>query len=194
MIQNFTTWFTSLDMLLQVFWSCAIVSSLFFVVQFVLTLFGIGDAEADLDGMDSADALSADGGMELFTVKNFIHFFLGVGWTGVSLWNVIPSKTLLVIASLLVGALMVVIFVWLFKKMRSIESHGSYNPAEAVGMVCDVYLNIPAARSGRGKVQLSIRGSVLEMDALTDGERIANATKVRVVELLDNHTVLVEKA
>ncbi len=190
MLEDFALWFSSLELLLKVFWSCAIVSSLFFVVQFVLTLIGIGDA--DMDGMDSVDVMSGDGGMALFTVKNLIHFFLGVGWAGVSLWNLIPSKILLVLVSLLMGVFMVVLFIWLFRKMRSIESHGSYDPREAVGAVCDVYLSIPAARSGKGKVQISLRGAVLEMDALTSGERLATGAKVRVTELLDNHTVLVD--
>ncbi len=192
MFEDFILWFSSLELLLKVFWSCAIVSSLFFVVQFVLTLIGIGDADVDMDGMDSVDAMSGDGGMALFTVKNLIHFFLGVGWGGVSLWNVIPSKILLVLVCLLIGIFMVALFIWLFKKMRSIESRGSYDPHEAVGAICDVYLSIPAAHTGKGKVQISLRGAVLEMDALTSGERLGTGTKVRVVELLDNHTVLVE--
>ncbi len=193
MLTDFTSWFSSLDLLLQIFWACAIASSLFFIVQFVLTMMGIGDADVDVDGMDSVEALSADGGMSLFTVKNVIHFFLGLGWSGVCFWDLIPSRVLLIFVSVLIGLLMVAIFLFIFKKMLSIESRGSYDPKAAVGKVCDVYLNIPEARSGKGKVQLAIQGTVIEMDALTDGERLKNQTKVRILELLDNNTVLVEK-
>ncbi len=193
MFAEFTTWFSSLELLLQIFWACAIASSLFFIIQFVLTLIGMGDVDVDMDGMDSAEALSADGGMSLFTVKNVIHFFLGLGWAGVCFWELIPSRALLIFVSVLIGLLMVVIFLFIFKKMMSIESRGSYDPKGAVGKVCDVYLNIPEARSGKGKVQLAIQGTIIEMDALTDGERLKNQTKVRIIELLDNNTVLVEK-
>ncbi len=193
MIDNFTTWFSSMELLLQVFWVFAIVSSLFFVVQLVMTLIGIdgGDVDTDVSGFD-ADAADVDG-FSLFTVKNFIHFALGIGWTGVSLWNVIPNRYVLILIALLVGVVLVMVFLWLFRKLMKLESRGSYNPADCVGSVADVYIPIPAERSGTGKVQLSIRSAVVEMDAQTNGDRLSTGTKVRVTELLNSHTVVVEK-
>ncbi len=193
MIDNFTTWFSSLELLLQVFWAFAIVSSLFFVVQLIMTLIGIdgGDVDTDVSGFDT-DAADVDG-FSLFTVKNFIHFSLGIGWTGVSLWNVVTNRYLLILIALIVGVVLVVVFLLLFRKLMKLESRGSYNPADCIGSVADVYIPIPAAREGTGKVQLSIRSAVIEMDAQTNGERLATGTKVRVTELLNNHTVVVEK-
>ncbi len=195
MMDNFILWFESMELLQQVFWACAIVSSLFFVVQLVLMLIGIDGTDVDADALSfDGDTLDLGGGFSLLTVKNLIHFALGLGWAGVSLWNVIPNRYLLVAVSLVVGVLMVVLFVWLFRNLRKLESNGSYNPTESIGQMADVYLPIPASRAGTGKVQLALRGSVLEFDALTDnGERLATGTKVRVVELLNGHTVVVEK-
>lgn len=186
-MENLTAWFSSMEFLLQVFWVCAIAASLFFVVQLVLLLIGIDDIDVD------ADTLDLGGGFSLLTVKNVIHFFLGFGWAGVSLWSVIENRFWLSIVALLVGVLMVVIFVFIFKQMMKLQSQGNYNPEDAVGLLADVYLTIPATKSGAGKVQFSLKGTVHEFQAQTKGERLATGEKVRIVELLDNHTVLVEK-
>lgn len=187
MVDEFILWFEALESMLQVFWACALASSLFFAVQLVLMLVGIDGTDAD------ADTLDLGGGFSLLTVKNFINFFLGLGWTGVSLWDVVESKVLLVAISFVAGVLLVLLFVFLMKKMMKLESNGSYNPADSVGTMADVYIPIPASRAGAGKVQLSLNGTVLEFDAMTDGDRLPTGCKVRVTELLNSHTVVVEK-
>ncbi len=186
-MENLSVWFSSLELLLQVFWVCAIAASLFFVVQLVLLLIGIDDIDVD------ADTLDLGGGFSLLTVKNVIHFFLGFGWAGVSLWSVIENRFWLSVVALLVGVLMVAVFIFIFKQMMKLQSQGNYNPEDAVGLMADVYIPIPAGKSGAGKVQFSLKGSVHEFQALTNGERLATGQKVQIVELLDNHTVLVEK-
>lgn len=187
MMDDLSVWFSSMELLQQVFWVCAITASLFFVVQFVLLLIGIDDVDFD------SDTLDLGGGFSLFTVKNVINFFLGFGWAGVSLWNVIENRILLGVVAFLVGVLMVVIFLFLFKQMLKLQSEGNYDPKDSVGLLADVYLTIPATKSGTGMVQFSLKGSVHEFRALTEGDRLATGEKVRIVELIDNHTVLVEK-
>lgn len=186
-MENLSVWFSSLELLLQVFWVCAIAASLFFVVQLVLLLIGIDDIDMDTDTLDLG------GGFSLLTVKNVIHFFLGFGWAGVSLWSVIENRFWLSVVALLVGVLMVAVFLFLFKQMLKLQSEGNYDPKDSVGLLADVYLTIPAGKSGTGMVQFSLKGSVHEFRALTEGDRLTTGEKVRIVELLDNHTVLVEK-
>ena len=56
-----------------------------------------------------------------------------------------------------------------------------------------MYLRIPAARSGRGKVQVSVKGSVHEIDAMTDrDEEIATGGQVKIVEVLGDDLLLVD--
>ena len=189
MLENISIWFNSMDLLRQIFWVCAIISSLFFAVQVVLILIGIDNVDMDFD----ADTLDLGGGFSLLTIKNLIHFFLGLGWAGVSLWDYIDNRILLTIVAFLVGALMVALFIFLFKKMMKLESQGNYDPQECLGTIAEVYIPIPENKSGNGKVQLSIKGSVKEFTALTQGERLATGTKVRVTEVIDHSTVIVEK-
>lgn len=188
MLEDITLWFTSMETLQQVFWACAIVSTLFFVVQFVLLLVGIDSDSLDLD----TNTLDLGGGFSLLTIKNLIHFFVGFGWAGASLWNLIENHYLLSFVALLAGVAMVVLFLLLFRAIMRLERHGNYDPNQAQGKVADVYLNIPAHKTGKGKVQLSINGSVLEFDAYTNGESLSTGAKVRVIEVVDHQTVIVE--
>ena len=65
---------------------------------------------------------------------------------------------------------------------------------QAAGCEGKVYLPIPAARGGAGKVQITIAGSVREYDALTESEEaLKTGPPIRVVDALDANTVLVEE-
>ena len=63
----------------------------------------------------------------------------------------------------------------------------------AVGCHGTVYLRIPAKRSGEGKVQISINGSIREYNAVTDDSELPTGTPVQVVEVLDPRTVVVAR-
>ena len=87
----------------------------------------------------------------------------------------------------------VAIFAFVYKQMRRLEHDGAFKIKDCVGQVADVYLRVPAQRAGEGKIQYSFQGSVQELPAITDGEQIPSGSKVRVIEILGDHTVLVEK-
>lgn len=200
-------WFNSLDPLLRTFWGIALFFSLFFVIQNIMTLIGLGHGDADgmdgmdaVGGMDGVDGTSTDGGtldtggaMQLFTIRNLVNFMLGVGWGGVCFWQYIPNRLLLCLAALLFGLCFLFLFYAIWRKMLHFEKHGNLRISDSVGDVCSVYLRIPPARSGMGKVQVSFGGSVQELAALTDHpEQIPSGSKVRITALVDTSTLLVE--
>ncbi len=201
----FINWFQGLDPTLRVYWGIAIITSIVFLIQMVLTLIGLGDTDSGVDmgvgdvsgdvslGDGNGDTMDTGGAIQLFTIRNFVNFLLGVGWGGVCFWSTIPNKFLLGIVALLCGCVMVFAFVVMYRQLMKLESSGSYNIQDSVGLACDVYIPIPAARSGQGKVQISFSGSVQELPAMTDGEALASGTKVRVTQVLDNSILLVER-
>ena len=63
----------------------------------------------------------------------------------------------------------------------------------AVGCTGRVYLTIPGERKGEGKVQITINESVREYQALTDGDTIKTDTPIKVVEVINESTLLVEE-
>jgi len=203
-METLTNWYNSLDPTLRVYWTIAIITSVVFLIQMVLTIVGIGDTNSDVDfGIDasgdadfatdgSGDTLDTGGAIQLFTVRNVINFLLGIGWGGVCLYHAIPNSTLLAVAAVLCGCAFVAAFVLMFRQLMKLEKNGNFNIKECVGVTCSVYLRIPARRAGSGKVQLSYHGSVLELAAITDGEQLPTGSKVNVLAVIDSETLLVE--
>lgn len=196
-MDTITIWYESLDPTLRVYWTIAIATSLVFIIQMALTFIGIGDHDADLSMPDATDipdgdTLDTGGAMQLFTIRNLINFLLGIGWGGVCFWSVIPIRPLLAIVAILCGSVFVAMFLFMFKQMKKLESNGAFRIQDSVGIVCLVYLRIPAAREGQGKVQISLHGSVQEISAMTDGAFIPTGARVRVIQVIDDNTLLVE--
>ncbi len=199
MLASFSEWHSALSPMLQVYWTIALVTSLVFVVQMILTFIGIGDVDSDVDlggGADFHDGgtLDAGGAMQLFSIRNMVNFFMGLGWGGVCLSSIISNAVLLAIAAIVVGVCFVYLFLMIYRQLLRLESDGTIHTEDCVGRIVDVYLTIPAARQGLGKVQISFNGSVQELSAQTDEPSpIASGAKVRVVEVIDQATVLVSR-
>lgn len=193
-----SSWLGGMEPLQRAFWVIALLATLVFAIQMVLTLLGIGDTDADVDtgGLDAdatGDTMDTGGAIQLFTIRNMVNLLLGIGWGGVCFYSSIPSRPLLLLVAVLCGIAMVVAFLLMFRQLMKLESNGAFRIEDCVGKACDVYLRIPAARSGQGKVQVSFGGSVQELDAVTDGEQLPSGTKVRVVQLIEGRLLLVEK-
>ena len=109
-----------------------------------------------------------------------------IGWAGVSLRSAISSDIVLYVVSFAVG----LFFAWLVRalmnKLLKLERNGAFSINEAIGKTSSVYLRIPAERKGHGKVQISIRGSVHEFPAVTDGEELRTGTMVKVVSVVED--------
>ena len=196
-METIISWYNALPTQMRVYWGIAIFASGVFLIQMVMTFIGIGDADAgdaDFDlGDGSGDTLDTGGTLQLFSVRNIINFLLGVGWGGVCFSGSIQNTTRLALVALLTGCVFVAVFIMLFRQMRRLEHDGAFRVEDCVGQVADVYLRIPAQRSGEGKIQFSFNGSVQELPAITDGPAIPTGQKVRVCEVIGGHTVLVEK-
>ncbi|MBO5749914.1 MAG: NfeD family protein [Bacteroidaceae bacterium] len=184
------TWFEGLGTLHQVFWGCAIAGSLVFAIQAVLTLLGMDSTDVDVDVPDG-DTLDF-GGLSMFSVRNLVNFLVGFGWGGVSFYSGISNPYLLVLVAVVTGVLFVLMFFFIYKQTRKLESNGTFDIKNCEGKVADVYLRIPAKGEGRGKIQVSVNGSVHELDAMSNDDPIATGRKVRVVEICDGSSVIVE--
>lgn len=173
--------YMELPTLMQIFWGCALIGTLVMVIQFILSLIGMGDVDMDVD-MSAGDGLDAATGMDLFSIKNVIIFFVGFGWAGVSFREIIPQDGLLILAALVCGCFFVASFMLIFKQMMKFEGNGAVRMEEAVGKKAEVYLRIPAKRNGKGKVQVSLNGVAREYDAVTnDDELIPSGQTVDII-------------
>ena len=189
-----STWFNSLDPTLQVLWVMAGLSTLIFAIQFIMSIIGIGDADVDMDFDTDGDVGLDDAGAgSLFSIRSIVNFFVGFSWMGICGWKYIESPVLLGIACFAMGLLMSATFLYISRQMMKLQSSGNFDIRDCVGKTCDVYLRIPAAGNGTGKVQISLNGSIQELDARTDCTHdISSGTKVKVTEVV-GQTLVVEE-
>lgn len=193
-MEEFQNWYLALDTNQQIYWGIAIVATVFFLIQTLLTFIGI-DA---MDGMDmdvdiaEGDTMDTGGALSLFSVRSLINFAVGFGWTGVCLHSSITNPLLLGIVALLVGIAFGAMYPFFRKKLMRLESNGAYKLTDCIGKEADVYLRIPKGKSGRGKVQVSLNGSIHEFDAMTEGDNCATGERVRIVSM-EGNVLTVEK-
>lgn len=181
-------WFMGLDPMMQAYWSIAIIATVIFLVQMILTFIGIDSVDgADIDvDFSDGDTMDTGGAISLFSIRSLINFAVGLGWAGICLRSSISNDIFLGVVSVVVGIGFGALYPIVWSKMRRLESNGAFHLNECIGKDADVYLRIPANGNGKGKVQISINGSIHEFDAISDGEEIPTGRRVRIKSLHGN--------
>ncbi|MDD2983709.1 MAG: NfeD family protein [Crocinitomicaceae bacterium] len=179
----------NLDPLLKTFWYVAIPVSLIFLIQTVMTF--IGGAADSIDADFDGDIDGHDTPFQLFSLRNLINFLLGFSWTGISFFTTVSSKLFLIIFAILVGFLFVYLFFIIIKQVQKLAEDNSFKIENTIGKTAEVYLPIPANKSGKGKVMISVNGAFHELDAMTANDRIPSNAIVRVLAV-DTNILIVE--
>ena len=189
-------WWTPLNNAEKVFWAIALIFSVLFLIQFVLSLIGLdfeGDADFELGG-DSDVASGLDSGFALFSVRSIIAFFTFFGWTGVLVLNAGGATLLAITLSFAAGVAAMLIVAYMMYFFHKMSESGTVNLSKAKYKKGEVYIPIPANKNGQGKVHLRISGALKEQDAVTDGDAIQTGAIIKVIEVLNDNILLVEPA
>lgn len=186
-------WFNGLGLFEKIYWFFAIPSSLIFLFVLVSSFFG-GDLEVDSEMDMDADTDVDGGGFHFITFKNLVGFFTIFAWTGIGCIRAGMSTGMVLFVSVLCGLIMMTLMATLFYFLTRLVEDGSMKMSNAIGRTGEVYLPIKAKNGGFGKVQLSIQGSVHEIQAVTEDEDdLPVGTVVKVTKVIDNHILLVTK-
>ncbi|MEX1383684.1 hypothetical protein [Lutibacter sp.] len=184
--------FEGMSTLEQTYWGFALLGSVVFLIIFILTFIGGGDADMEADASDF-EADDGGVGFQFFTFKNIVAFFTIFGWTGVTCIDNDLSTGLTLILSVIAGLLMMVLTSSLFFWMHKLAESGTLKMKNAIGVIGEVYLPIGAKRSKMGKVQIKVQGSLRELEAITDNEEeLKTGTMVKVTEIVSAELLLVE--
>jgi hypothetical protein len=181
----------NLDSLLKTFWYVAIPTSLIFLIQTVMTFLGFSGAEELESGIDTSFE-GSEQPFQLFSLRNLINFLLGFSWTGISFYASIQNPFLLIITSLLVGGLFVYVFFIIIRQFQKLAEDNSFKISQTLHKTAEVYLPIPEYKSGKGKIIISVNGSIHELEAMTERENISSNTLVKVVKIENNNLLIVE--
>lgn len=189
-------WWNSIPVFERIFWYFAIPFSIVFSLQLILTMIGIDwhDSGFDVhDGFDiNHDADSMDG-FRLFTLRNFIIFFTGFGWAGIFAVHAGFNPIVTVLIAFMVGSFLMFAVTGILFFMTKLTQSGNIRLTNAVNAPGRVYLPIPGKMSGMGQVQLTIQGSVREMEAMTHEDALPTGTPVTVTEVVNDQILVVKK-
>ena len=84
-------------------------------------------------------------------------------------------------------------FFVIIRELQKLAEDNSFTYEETIGKSADVYLTIPALKAGKGKIIISVRGSVHELDAMTNNaEKISTGAVVKIVRIEHGNILLVE--
>ncbi len=173
-----------------------------------------GDVHADAGGLDSdtgaevhADASANSSGAHhdqshehgssrLFAMLSFRGIvaamaFFGLG--GLTAQQVVDlnEQTVLLIAVACGAAAMYGMYS-LMEWLASLHAEGTVRMDQAVGQPATVYLRIPGARSGAGKIQINLQNRTMEYEAVTGGDPLPTGARVVVVGVVNPETVEVQ--
>ena len=188
---DISAWWQNIAFFEKIFWVIAILFSLLFVIQAILSFTG-GDSDSAMGDADVS--IDADDGLghQFFTIKNLIAFFTIFGWTGIAFIKGGMSEAITIGAALLAGVLMVAMMMLLFRGMSRLKHSGTLELSNALNKIGETYLVIPAQRNGYGKIHIKVQGSLQELQAITDDTTaIPTGKLVKVVEILNNSILIV---
>lgn len=187
-------WYAGLTILEQIYFWVGVVSSVALIVQIILLCFSSFGGDLDIDGDGDID-VDGDSGVSIFTLKS-ITAFLAVGsWAGLLTCAIAPEELhwLSAIFVVLGGGAAFAAVVFLMRAMLRLQYNGTLQTDKLVGMRATVYVSVPAERSGRGKITLNAQGRYLELDAVTDGDKISTDEVVEIIST-ENECTVVKRA
>ncbi len=186
-IMIITDWWNELTMIAKIFWGISIISSVFFIILFVFSLFGF---DTDTDGDMDFDGVSGD--FPLFSAKAIVAFFTFFGWTGILMINQDKALFSILFASFISGFLAMILVSNLFRIFNRLSETGNMDPLEMTFKTGNVYLRIPGQQSGKGKIHITMNNRLIEVNAVTDGPEIPFGFEIKVIEVIHSDLVLVE--
>jgi hypothetical protein len=188
-----------------VYMICAVAGGTLLACQFLASLVGLG-GHHDVGGHDFShdgpgDVHHGDGHVEeqgnqgawfagVLTFRTLVAaltFFGLAGLAGSAKWGGEQPVTLLVALAAGGGALFLV--ATLMRSLYRLRADGTVRIDRAVGKKGTVYLSIPAARAGAGKVTLSLQNRTVEYQAVTADRALPTGSSVVVVAVLGPDTV-----
>ena len=187
-------WFKGLSALEHVYLWLGVAATVFLIIQIILLLCTSFGGDVDVDGDGDID-VDNDSGVSIFTVKSVTAFFAVGSWAGLLTCTLASSKLqwLSVIIAVLAGAAAMAAVALAMKAMLKLQCNGVVQYDKLAGMRAKVYVTVPAARSGRGKITLTAQGKFMELDAITDEEEKISVDEPVEIITTDDECAVVKR-
>jgi membrane protein implicated in regulation of membrane protease activity len=145
------------------------------------------DAGGDFDAHGDADI--SDGSLGILkTLLTFVS--VGAFTARAFLMNTAWSWTIVIITSIVAGAIAVLLLTWFFRWLLRNQEEGNWHIWQAEGKVGSVYVPIPS--EGKGRIMVQIDETNREIAARSkDGEAMSTHQKVLVLEAKEDYVIVV---
>ncbi len=150
------------------------------------------DEDIDVDEDMNVDLYNVRGSFHLVTFRTIIGFFMLFGWTGFLYTRAGVTPVLVFIYAVIAGLIMMFLIALSIFLLMRLESDGTMRFSDSIGKTGSVYLKIPMAGQGTGKVQIIVGGSLRTLDAVAYDTEIETGKKVKVIEVKNNLLVVEE--
>ena len=177
-----------------IFWISAVLGTTFFLLRVLMSLFGGGfgedDIDVDVDSFEDGDAHHGNGLFKFFTMHSVSGFLMMFGWAGLacSVQCTLSAGYSFLIA-LGCGLAMLITTVLIMRGALFFEGPGSvFSSKKTIGLIGTVYQRIPA--HGQGKIHIVVNTSTRELLAQSYTKKdIESFTLIKVVKAIDHEVV-----
>jgi len=184
-------YWTLLTPTMKTFVGLGAISSAVLTLQMILAMFG-----GDMDGLDAdmdIPDVGEGGASGILSIRTIGAFFTGFGWSGAAMLQAGHGTGAATFVGIIVGSIFMALIFYLMTYLHSLRQEGTINYANAIGKVGAVYLPVPPHLKGIGQIEVLVQGRLKIVQAITDNDKkIGNRVAVRVTELVDEQTILVE--
>jgi hypothetical protein len=208
-----TNWWSGLVGVEKIFWIIAIPSTVLFVFQMILLVFGLdvdGDGDFDFHDMntDSVDVndfdLNHEGQfsfsdiksysvpLKLITLRNIIIFTTIFSWSAITFLEKGKSLLFAMVISSILATSVIFIITAIFAALIILQEKGNINIENAINKKGKVYLTIPEKEKGTGKIEITFQGRYQVVEALTLGQVLKTGTDIKVTGIKNGMLLVIE--
>ena len=176
--------------LFAVYFLCAVFGGVLIVLQLLLMLIGFGwDTDGGYDIGTSDDSPFPT---EISKILSFRTITAGITFFGLGGLAALAGETtqfVSVIIAIVSGCVAIYAVFYLYWAVARMTTDGTFSEKTLVGCTGTVYIRIPPAKAGCGKVQVLQQGRTAEYEAITAGEELKTATPIVVVGVVSSTLV-----
>ena len=187
-------WWNELDLIQPIFALIALPSTVLIIIQTVLLLIGIGgesDTDVDVDDVDGIDL--PDDGLAIFSIRGILSMLCITGWVAVALLETTLPAGVSIAIAIVCGIVTLIGMAYLMRAVNRLQSSGNIDVGNCIGKIGEVYIPVPAAGAGSGKINLTVQEKFCEFTAITtSSDQLKTGSYVRVVAVNEAGVLVVE--
>jgi membrane protein implicated in regulation of membrane protease activity len=205
-------WWDSLPLISQIMYFIAIPSTILLLIQLVFSFIGGEDADGDAGDIDDVPDVDPDATdfsemdepppnsdndtdlnfVGIFTFRSIVAFLASFSWSSLALYSAGIDPTAALVIGFVIGIAMMFAVAKIVEVLLKLSENGTVRFSEAIGKTGEVYIPIPAARQGEGKILIDFQGAKRECSAQTESEEVIPTGKRVYVTGFSGEILIVE--